>query len=63
VQELQNEERTPARGGPGAEIPVRRGGTYDERLEDIYAPAKRSRFMTLFQAATKSRTNFSCDPS
>jgi hypothetical protein len=31
---------------------TRRGGDY--------ARSKRSRFITLFQAATKSRTNFSC---
>src|SRR5574337_49040 len=30
-----------------------------ERLPQPYLRSKRSRFMTLFQAATKSRTNFS----
>jgi hypothetical protein len=46
------------RGGEGTSTPSRRRGA-PHRTRD-QARSKRSRFMTLSHAATKSRTNFSC---
>jgi hypothetical protein len=59
VDRLGFAQPRPGPGRPDANLRLRGAGLFSP-VRRIHARSKRSRFMTLVQAATKSRTNFCC---